>query len=141
MATLSFAGEERDLRSVKVGFIGTPDLFAARLPIMECSAEDFAFAQHWQKRVSMHFEEVGRRELIEQQRKAGEVPVSRRGGKRFAGRCSYCLKPSDDLERDHIVPFSQGGGEDPDNLTPVCRTCNSKKKDMSLLQFVARSAS
>lgn len=67
-------------------------------------------------------------------------PPRRLGGKRFTGRCSYCLIASDELERDHIVPFSKGGGEEPDNLTPICRSCNARKRDKSLLQFLGEEA-
>ena len=32
-----------------------------------------------------------------------------------------------DLSVDHIYPVSRGGGNDPDNLQTLCRTCNSRK--------------
>lgn len=40
--------------------------------------------------------------------------------------CWYCkAAPGDTL--DHIIPRAQGGTDDPDNLVPACRPCNSSK--------------
>ncbi len=52
-------------------------------------------------------------------------------------RCAYCLRVADVIERDHIVPFAKGGTETYDNITPCCRTCNARKRDKTLLEFVA----
>lgn len=51
------------------------------------------------------------------------------------GLCSYCNQWSEKLTRDHIVPVSEGGTDDPDNIVPACQSCNSKKHAKSLLQF------
>lgn len=37
--------------------------------------------------------------------------------------------PSTDLTVDHIVPKARGGTDSVDNLTVLCRACNSRKKD------------
>lgn len=52
-------------------------------------------------------------------------------------RCAYCLAVTDNPERDHVVPFSQGGADSPDNMVPACRSCNARKHDSSLLTFLA----
>lgn len=39
--------------------------------------------------------------------------------------CRYCGQPANAV--DHILPVSQGGDNDPDNLAAACRTCNSRK--------------
>lgn len=57
------------------------------------------------------------------------------------GRCSYCLRYTSDLTADHIVPFSKGGSDAPDNLVPACQSCNSRKHDTSLLGFITRAVS
>ena len=45
---------------------------------------------------------------------------------RDAYRCQEC-GDWHDLTIDHIVPRSQGGSDDPNNLRVLCRSCNSKK--------------
>lgn len=47
--------------------------------------------------------------------------------------CEYtCLscgrrEPEVELTRDHVVPLSEGGGNDITNLAPLCKSCNSLK--------------
>lgn len=41
-------------------------------------------------------------------------------------RCRWCGSP-DDLELDHIVPFSKGGACDLDNIQILCSDCNKRK--------------
>lgn len=41
--------------------------------------------------------------------------------------CVICGQPSDTV--DHIIPKSRGGTNDPANLQPMCRSCNSKKNN------------
>jgi len=40
------------------------------------------------------------------------------------GCCRYCGKPYPDPA--HIVPRSQGGGQDKESIIPLCRTCHTK---------------
>lgn len=40
--------------------------------------------------------------------------------------CLHCGSESN-LSVDHIFPVSRGGGNEPDNLQTLCRTCNSRK--------------
>ena len=50
--------------------------------------------------------------------------------KRDSFTCRYCGRTTPDcvLEIDHIVPVSEGGGNDPMNLATSCWQCNSGKK-------------
>lgn len=125
----------------------TPEQVEARLVLhrgyaaLEAKDEDDAFVRRWMERAQEAWKMQGRRELVAEL--DGSTPgwrekgKRRAGGPRFAGICSYCLQASEELERDHIVAFSRGGSDDPNNLTPICRSCNAKKGDKSLLEFVA----
>jgi hypothetical protein len=61
----------------------------------------------------------------------------------FGGMCAYCMKSSF-VAMDHIYPTRLGGGTTVDNCVPVCRRCNTRKKNyapflsdaMSLIQKV-----
>lgn len=47
----------------------------------------------------------------------------------FNHRCAYCGRENIQLEREHVVPVSQGGGLTVDNIVPACRKCNNRKGD------------
>jgi hypothetical protein len=55
------------------------------------------------------------------------LKVVRRDGQ----RCSKCLRNVSDneIEFDHIIPFSRGGTTTVENLRVLCRECNRKKRD------------
>ena len=47
-------------------------------------------------------------------------------------RCVYCLCDiSEEASPDHIIPLSQGGTSDPDNVQLTCRRCNKSKGALS----------
>ena len=50
-----------------------------------------------------------------------------------AEECSYCGAPAQEI--DHIVPRAKDGTNSTHNLTPVCRSCNEKKSNLSLKEF------
>jgi 5-methylcytosine-specific restriction endonuclease McrA len=41
--------------------------------------------------------------------------------------CIYCGRPATTV--DHILPRSRGGTDDPDNVVPACKACNSAKSN------------
>lgn len=41
------------------------------------------------------------------------------------GDCAYCGKPA--TTRDHVLPLSRGGTDDPANVVVCCVSCNSSK--------------
>lgn len=51
------------------------------------------------------------------------------------GFCVYCNKKVK-LEIDHIKPITLGGTNDVENLVPVCRSCNSSKRNKTLLSWL-----
>lgn len=59
----------------------------------------------------------------------------------FDNRCAYCFAPQSALlhvlHKEHIVPVSAGGPLIADNVVPACRSCNARKRNKSLLAFMA----
>lgn len=52
--------------------------------------------------------------------------------------CWYCGRKVDnpkELTIDHIIPRSKGGTNDMDNIFLVCKTCNSSKRDMDVMEW------
>jgi len=43
--------------------------------------------------------------------------------------CLSCRRIGMKLTADHVIPISKGGTNTIDNIQPLCRSCNSKKKD------------
>lgn len=53
----------------------------------------------------------------------------------YLGLCAYCDSKATAI--DHVVPIARGGSNDIGNLVPACKSCNSAKKDRSLLTFLS----
>lgn len=54
----------------------------------------------------------------------------------FSGRCAYCQKPA--TTWDHLLPVSSGGRTIPGNIVPACVSCNSKKGNRDLNDFIEK---
>lgn len=46
-------------------------------------------------------------------------------------RCAYCFAKRK-LTRDHVLALSRGGRDEPSNVVPACRRCNSSKSSKEL---------
>jgi len=53
--------------------------------------------------------------------------------------CQYCGKSrlsGNQLNLDHVVPHTHGGGVSPENLVVACKQCNHRKGKKSLTDYV-----
>lgn len=50
-------------------------------------------------------------------------------------RCHYCHNQSTQLQKEHRIPVSRGGGFTKENIVPACPTCNYRKNDMTDSEF------
>lgn len=57
---------------------------------------------------------------------------------RDGGCCVYC-GCNDTLTLDHVTPSLREGSNDPRNLVTACKSCNSKKQDQTLCQWLGSS--
>lgn len=49
--------------------------------------------------------------------------------------CQYCGSTDGPMHCDHVIPLSQGGTSDPDNLVTACRACNCGKSGRTVEQW------
>jgi 5-methylcytosine-specific restriction endonuclease McrA len=56
---------------------------------------------------------------------------------KWGRNCVYCGKKDTPLEIEHIVPRSKGGTNRISNLTLACNSCNQKKGNRELLDFLS----
>ena len=47
----------------------------------------------------------------------------------FGNKCLCCGRNDVKLTADHVVPVSRGGTSNIENIQPLCRACNSSKRD------------
>jgi 5-methylcytosine-specific restriction endonuclease McrA len=50
--------------------------------------------------------------------------------------CVYCGAPG--VEVDHILPVTRGGDSNWMNMAPACRSCNARKQNKDVLQYLLR---
>lgn len=72
---------------------------------------------------------LSRGDTLAERKRRPWTRVERRIALRRAGyRCEDCGSP-DDLELDHVIPFSKGGPCDLSNVRVLCSPCNKRKSD------------
>ena len=51
--------------------------------------------------------------------------------------CCYCATAlgKKDVTMDHVVPISQGGQSVRSNVVPACKECNTRKRDMTAVEW------
>jgi 5-methylcytosine-specific restriction endonuclease McrA len=54
----------------------------------------------------------------------------------YHNKCAYCGAENITLTVDHIIPLSKGGSNYISNIVPACRSCNSRKRDKDLEDFL-----
>lgn len=79
-----------------------------------------------------------RRERVQLRQRIGKVLPGewRRILRAYDNRCAYCGKPPVPpavLAIDHVIPIIKGGTNDPANLVPACKSCNSRKHARTIL--------
>lgn len=53
-----------------------------------------------------------------------------------SGCCAYC-GATEELQVDHIYPYSKGGAHSIENFQPLCRACNYAKRDKTEEEYFA----
>ena len=53
----------------------------------------------------------------------------------FDYQCAYCGESVSDLQQDHVVPVSRGGGYVVGNIVPCCARCNGSKHTTNLADW------
>lgn len=58
-----------------------------------------------------------------------------RAGPNHEWKCAFCGRSDTRLEKDHIVPYSRGGGSDSSNIRPLCPECHSRRTKLQMKSF------
>jgi len=73
-----------------------------------------------------HYQKAGKRTPRRPERQPISKAVQREVWRRDGGRCVECGS-QENLEFDHIIPLSKGGGNTARNIQLLCQTCNRRK--------------
>jgi len=53
----------------------------------------------------------------------------------YGNRCAYCGS-EENIQQEHVIPVSRGGGTTMDNIVPACKKCNMSKKDKTPIEWL-----
>ena len=67
----------------------------------------------------------------------GSFLIDEKEKMRSSDACCYCGSQLD-LTLDHLIPQFRGGKHSADNLVVACRSCNSSKKALDLMEWMAK---
>ncbi len=107
-----------------------------------------ASISNWEKKHADKMREVGRKSRVTHPEREREKCRNRRARLKgcdgtftekewqevlamYGNRCLNpdCPDPTRPVTRDHVIPINKGGSNTKENIQPLCRPCNSKKKD------------
>ena len=75
--------------------------------------------------------------LLRGTKQIGSFLIDEKAKIRSSAMCCYCAGETD-LTLDHLIPQYKGGKHSADNLVVACRSCNSSKKALDLLEWMAK---
>lgn len=109
--------------------------------IEHCRAYQRAWNRERRRAYPEYFQNQRRRRYLRETMTTASDITLEKWNKRvdeFGGCCAYCLRPLSPAEitADHMRPVAKGGLHMMDNLVPCCQSCNSRKNDKTLLEFL-----
>ena len=54
----------------------------------------------------------------------------------YSGKCAYCGSKKE-IQLDHVIPVSKGGGTTITNVVPACKSCNTSKRNKLLTEWMS----
>ena len=114
-------------------YLAAGDYHRASLSAEEQERQRILFQQEQEER---QLEKIVRQELIDSGELFGDEPkrppipreIVDAVYKRDGGRCVYCGS-TQNLQLDHIIPFSKGGATTLENMQLLCQKCNVEKSN------------
>lgn len=58
----------------------------------------------------------------------------------YNGRCAYCGSDTE-IQQEHVIPISRGGGTTMGNIVPACKKCNMSKRDKTVSEWFLQKPS
>jgi 5-methylcytosine-specific restriction endonuclease McrA len=52
----------------------------------------------------------------------------------YKSECAHCGS-KENITQDHVIPIARGGSHSEGNLQPLCLSCNSSKKDKTMIEW------